>query len=210
MSKDQAGRFIADVAFTPSVKRAQAARGSRANYQRRVETSDWPNRINDDLRAFIADRDSFYLATASADGQPYVQHRGGPRGFLKVLDDKTLGFADFAGNRQYISVGNAAENDKAYIFLMDYFNRRRLKLWGRLAVVEKNAELLKALAPRDYGGRPERVFLFKVAAWDVNCPQHIPQKVDRELVERSVDRLSARIAELEAEVERLRRQAGTT
>lgn len=208
MSDDPEAGFVSDVAFSPSVKRAQQQRGSREGYQARIAKRDWSDSLSKDVIDFIADRDSFYLGTASDDGQPYIQHRGGPRGFLKVIDDQTLAFADFAGNKQYISIGNLAENDKAYIFLMDYFNRRRIKLWGRMHAVEDDADLLAKVTSPDYRARPERVFVFKVAAWDANCPQHIPQKVDRELVEDAVDKLTRRVAELETEVRRLRGEDG--
>ena len=132
--------FVSDIAFTPSVKTAQENRGSRSDYQYMAEKRDWQDTISDDLKIFICERDSFYLATSSKDGQPYIQHRGGPKGFLKVLDERTLAFADYSGNKQYISLGNLAENDRAYIFLMDYPNRRRIKIWGRAKVIEGDAE----------------------------------------------------------------------
>ena len=166
-------QVISDIAFTPSVKAVQERLGSRGMYARVEERGGWSDTISDDLSAFIAERDSFYLATATTDGQPYIQHRGGSKGFLKVLDDHTLAFADFSGNRQYVSMGNLSGNDKAYIFLMDYPNRRRVKIWGRAEVVEDDPELMGKLADSSYKGLPERVFLFRVTAWDINCPQHI-------------------------------------
>ncbi len=193
-----------DIAFTPAVKIEQEKRGSRDNYQRMLEKRDWGNSVNEALALFITERNSFYLATATKDGQPYIQHRGGPKGFLKVIDEKTLGFADYAGNRQYISIGNAAENDKAYIFLMDYTNRRRIKLWGKIRVVEDDPQLLEKLYDPGTKGRAERAFLFELAAWDVNCPQHIPQMFDLETVEIATRKLTERVKELEAEVARLR------
>lgn len=199
-------QFRSDIGFTPTVKIEQEKRGSRDNYQKAIENRDWSNVVTDDLAAFIAERNSFYLATASKDGQPYIQHRGGPKGFLKIIDEQTLGFADYAGNRQYISIGNAAENDKAYIFLMDYANRRRIKIWGRLSVVEDDRDTLEKLSSPGYRARPERVFLFKITAWDVNCPQHIPQMYDLEAVQTATEKLTARIQELEAVVDRLREQ----
>ena len=198
--------FVSDIAFTSSVKSEQEKRGSRAGYQKSISKRDWRNTVTDDLKAFIAERDSFYLATASKDGQPYIQHRGGPKGFLHVLDETTLAFADYSGNRQYISLGNLAENDRAYIFLMDYANRRRVKIWGRAKVVEDDAELLARLMPDGYKARPERVFLFTVTAWDVNCPQHIVPRHDEETVRQATAKLTVRIAELEAENAELRRQ----
>jgi len=193
-----------DVGFTPAVKIEQEKRGSRANYQKMVENRDWSNTVNEALAAFVSDRNSFYLATATKDGQPYIQHRGGPKGFLKIIDDKTLGFADFAGNRQYISIGNSAENNKAYIFLMDYANQRRIKIWGTLRVVEDDPELLEKLTEPEYKARPERAFLFEITAWDVNCPQHIPQMYDLETVQTATAKLTTRVQELEAEVAQLR------
>jgi uncharacterized protein len=166
-----------DVAFSPSVKAAQAARGSRSAYARRLAQQDWQVDLPPELIAFVEARDSAYLATASADGQPYVQHRGGPPGFLHVLDPRTLAFADFSGNRQYISVGNLSENDRVMMFLMDYPARRRLKLWGRAAAVEWQpgappAELQPVLAAAG-PARVERVLKLHLTAWDLNCPQHI-------------------------------------
>lgn len=195
-----------DVAFSPSVKEAQARRGSRAMYRRMEEGDGWETTITPELAAFIAERDSAYLATASAEGQPYVQHRGGPKGFLRVVDERTLAFADFAGNRQYISVGNLAENDRAFLFLMDYAGRRRIKLWGRARVVEGDAARLAGLMPEGHRAKGERVLEFRVEAWDVNCPQHIPRKLDEADVVAGVDALRRRIAELEAEVATLRRR----
>ena len=162
-----------DIAFTPAVKALQEQSGSRAGYARMAEKRDWRDTVTPELAAFLAERDSFYLASASAEGRPYIQHRGGPKGFLKALDDKRLAFADFGGNRQYISAGNLSENDRASIFLMDYPNRRRIKLWGRARVVEDDPELLERLVEPGYGANPERAILFEVEAWDFNCPQHI-------------------------------------
>lgn len=189
---------ISDIAFTPSVKAIQERMGSRKQYERMEDRGGWESTITQDLTDFIAERDSFYLATATADGQPYIQHRGGPKGFLKVLDDHTLAFADFVGNRQYISAGNLAENNKAFIFLMDYANRQRIKVWGTAEVVEDDSELLKELHDPDYKGHPERVIRFHVKAWDVNCPKHITQRVDEE-AEGEIQNLKLRVAELEAE-----------
>ena len=172
---------VSDVAFTPAVKSIQERLGSRRNYAR-VEQGPggWSETITADLREFIARRDSFYLGTASADGQPYIQHRGGQPGFLKVLDERTLAFADFSGNRQYISMGNLSENDRAFMFLMDYPNRRRIKIWGRAEFVEDDADLMERLVDRTTRARPERAFVFHVEAWDVNCPQHITPRLTRE------------------------------
>ena len=194
-----------DVAFTPAVKALQSRRGSRAAYARLDERGGWPATITEDLAAFIAARDSFFLATANAEGQPYVQHRGGPRGFLRVLDERTLGFADFRGNRQYITAGNLAENDRAFIFLMDYENRQRIKLWGRARVLDDDAALLARLAPENYRAQPEQAILFTIEAWDANCPQHIPRLVAADETARAVAALQARIAALEEELATARR-----
>ena len=207
MPDDPSDGFIADVAFTDSVKRAQRARGSRDMFQKRLEKRDWPDKISADFAGFIAERDSFYLATASADGQPYIQHRGGPPGFLKVIDEKTLGFADYSGNRQYVSLGNLAENDRAFIFFMDYMHQKRVKVWGRLSAIEGDPELVDKLMPPGYQARPERVLIFKVSAWDVNCPQHIPRKFDMDLVKHQFDKMTAEIEALKTEVARLKGEA---
>ena len=166
-------RYRSDIAFTPSVKAAQEARGSRAGYEKAMARHDWDDQVTPALEAFIAERDSFYLGTASKDGQPYIQHRGGPKGFLKVLDSQRLAFADYRGNRQYISVGNLSENDKAFIFLMDYPNRRRVKIWGRAEYVEGDDSVLTAVVDSGYDALPERAIVFHIEAWDSNCPQHI-------------------------------------
>ena len=168
-----------------------------------AEKKDWHDTVTPDLAAFLAERDSFYLATASAEGRPYIQHRGGPKGFLKALDDKRLAFADFGGNRQYISAGNLSENDQAAIFLMDYPNRRRVKLWGRARVVEDDPELLARLVEPGYRAKPERAILFEVEAWDVNCPQHITPRYSEDQIAPALAKLQVRIGELEAEVARL-------
>jgi uncharacterized protein len=198
--------YASDVAFTPSVKAIQERKGSRASYHK-MEERGWRSTVTPDLAEFIAAQTSFFLATATADGQPYIQHRGGPPGFLHVLDDKTLAFADFSGNRQYLSSGNLAENPKAYLFLIDYLNRRRIKIWGTARVVEDDPALLQSLMPKDYAARPEQVILFTISAWDSNCPQHIPQKLDVADVIPVVAERDKRIAELEAEVARLKQQA---
>jgi uncharacterized protein len=195
--------YASDVAFSPSVKAIQTRKGSRASYHK-MEVRGWRTQITPDLVEFIAAQTSFMLATASADGQPYIQHRGGPAGFLKVIDERTLAFADFTGNRQYISQGNLAENPKAYIFLIDYLNRRRIKLWGTARVVENDPELLQKLMPEGYEARPEQVIVFTLSVWDSNCPQHIPQKIDLAEVVQVVAERDKRIAELEAEVARLK------
>ena len=195
--------YTSDVAFSPAVKAWQEKMGSRPGYARMEQKGGWKDGVTPDLAAFLAERDSFYLATASAEGQPYIQHRGGAKGFLKVLDEHTLAFADFAGNRQYISAGNLSENDRAQIFLMDYANRQRIKIWGRARVVEDDPALLERLADPAYKGRPERAIVFEVAAWDVNCPQHITRRYTEAEVATALEKLTARIAELEDQVARL-------
>lgn len=188
-----------DIAFTPAVKAVQTRRRSREQYARLEARGGFRTDITDDLAAFLATVDTAYLATASAAGQPYAQHRGGPKGFIRVVDRHTLGFADFSGNRQYISAGNLGENDRAFLFLMDYANRRRIKVWGRARVVENDPDLIARLMPAGYAARPEQAILFTVEAWDSNCPQHIPQKVDAADVGAAIARLEARIAELQQE-----------
>ncbi len=199
-----AHQFVSDVAFTSTVKDVQSRLGSRNGYANMERGRGWADTITDDLRDFIAQRDSFYLGTASADGQPYIQHRGGPPGFLKVLDDQTLAFADFSGNRQYISLGNLSENNQAFIFLIDYANQRRVKIWGTAEVVEDDPRLLERLADPEYAGHPQRAFVFHVEAWDVNCPQHITQRFTREEISAEVEQLQSRIDALEAENQGLR------
>jgi predicted pyridoxine 5'-phosphate oxidase superfamily flavin-nucleotide-binding protein len=193
-----------DVAFTPVIKAIQARKGSRAAYARMEEKRPWQTHITDELRHFIEGQTSVFLATANKGGQPYIQHRGGPAGFLRVLDEHTVGLADFAGNRQYITAGNLAENPKAYLFLIDYARRKRIKVWGSARVVEDDPELVARLMPRDYEARPEHALLFTVVAWDSNCPQHIPQRFEAAEVAAALAERDARIAALEAEVRRLR------
>jgi predicted pyridoxine 5'-phosphate oxidase superfamily flavin-nucleotide-binding protein len=193
-----------DIAFTAAVKAEQERRGSRAAYARLEEKGGWATTVTEDLQAFIADLRSFYLATASKDGQPYIQHRGGPKGFLRVLDARTLAFADFAGNRQYITTGNLAENPHAFIFLMDYANRRRVKIWGTSRIVADDEALKARLTPEGYRARVEQVVLFTVSAWDTNCPQHIPQMFHADDVADAVGALQSRIGALEQENAALR------
>ncbi len=193
-----------DVAFTPAVKAIQEKRGSRNQYARMEQRGGWQTTITPDLAGFLSEVRSFYLATANADGQPYIQHRGGPPGFLRVIDARTLGFADFKGNRQYITTGNLSENAKAYIFVMDYAHRRRVKLWGRARVVENDAARLAKLWPEGYQAREEQAILFEVEAWDTNCPQHIPQMFHAEDVAGTIVKFQERIKELEAEVAALK------
>ena len=192
-----------DVAFTPSVKAAQLRKGSRRVYARVEEGEGWPSTIPADLKLFIERQTSVFLGTASADGQPYIQHRGGPAGFLRVLYDQTIGFVDYIGNRQYITTGNLAENPKAYLFLIDYAQQRRIKLWGEARVVEGDDGLVRRLMPEGAKARPEQVILFTVTAWDVNCPQHIPQRFEAADVAAALAERDAKIGRLEAEVARL-------
>jgi hypothetical protein len=193
-----------DIAFTPAVKAVQTRKGSRTAYARMEARGGWDTTITPELAGFLAEQDSVYLATASAEGQPYIQHRGGPPGFLRVLDEHTLAFADFVGNRQFITTGNLAENPRAHIFAMDYLHRRRIKLWGTARVVDDDPALLASLMPAGYAAKPEQVIVFTVAAWDSNCPQHIPQKVNVSDVAATVEALQSRVAELETELARLR------
>ncbi len=189
--------LVSDIAFTPSIKTVQEQMGSRKQYEKMEERGGWQNRITQDLANFLAERDSLYLATASADGRPYIQHRGGPKGFLHMLDDRTLAFADFAGNRQYISLGNLAENNQAFLFLMDYATQTRIKVWGTAEVIEDDPDLLKQLTDSQYKGKPERIIRFHVQVWDANCRQHIPLKYSQEDVESIVQPLRDRLAALE-------------
>lgn len=189
----------ADLAFSPAIRAAQARKGSAAAYEGRRFADAIPPGLADWIEA----RDSAYLATASADGQPYVQHRGGPPGFLKVLDPHTVAFADYRGNRQYITAGNLSENPRAHLFLMDYAARERVKLWGTAQVTE-DPEIVARLMPEGYRARPEQAILFTVGAWDANCPQHIPVKLPAAEVAAALAGRDARIAALEAEIARLR------
>jgi predicted pyridoxine 5'-phosphate oxidase superfamily flavin-nucleotide-binding protein len=193
-----------DVAFTPSVKAVQARKGLRPVHRRIEERGGWRTDITPDLAAFIAAQTSIFFATANRDGQPYIQHRGGPPGFLRVLDARTIGFADYTGNRQYITLGNLADNPKAQLFLIDYAHRRRIKVWGEARVVEDDDALIARLMPEGYEARPEQAILFTVKAWDTNCSQHIPQRFDAADVAAALTARDRRIAELEAEVARLR------
>ncbi|MGH6815616.1 MAG: pyridoxamine 5'-phosphate oxidase family protein [Hyphomicrobiaceae bacterium] len=189
-----------EVAFTPSVKAEQERRGSRRAYAKLEAKGGWSDTVTAELAAMIAQVRSFYLATANTDGQPYIQHRGGPPGFLRVLDPHTLGFADFSGNRQYITAGNLADNPRAFIFLMDYTRRRRVKLWGRARMVTDDPELVARLMPDGYKARPEQAILFTLAAWDVNCQQHIPHLLPAEDVAAAIEALKERVRELETQI----------
>ncbi len=192
-------RYPSDVAFTPAVKAVQSQKGSRPVYER-VEKHGWNTTVTPELSVFLADLDMFYLGTSNADGQPYIQYRGGSPGFLRPLDEKTLGFADFAGNRQYITLGNLSENPKAFIFLMDYASSRRVKLWGNARVVEGDSALLDRLRDPAYSGNVERAILFEIEAWDVNCPQHIHKRFSQNQVSLVIKQLEDRIKLLEQEL----------
>lgn len=197
-----------DVAFTPTVKAIQAKRGSRANYERMEARGGFRTGIDDRLREFLKTIDTAYLATSNAAGQPYAQHRGGPKGFIRVLSDTTLAFADYAGNRQYVTLGNLSENAQAFLFLMDYANRRRIKVWGRARAVTDDPGLLAALMPASYDATPEQAILFEVTAWDVNCPQHIPQKLDASDVAGAFAHLQDQMKALTAENAALKAKLG--
>jgi predicted pyridoxine 5'-phosphate oxidase superfamily flavin-nucleotide-binding protein len=197
--------------FTPAVQKAQAERGSATAYERRA-AEGFPDTVTPELEKFIAEQDTVFLATASADGAPYVQHRGGAKGFIKVIDEKTLGFADYRGNRQYITLANLSENDRAYLFLLDPARRQRIKLWGRARVVENDSDLVERLFDHGYKARPERAILFTIEAWDVNCSQHIVTRFTEAEMEEAFSRVQAKfaeaIAELKAENEQLRALLG--
>jgi uncharacterized protein len=196
--------YPSDIAFTDTVKALQTSKGSRRAYANMEGGRGWQTTITPELQAFIEAQISVFLATANAAGQPYIQHRGGPPGFLRVLDDTTLGFVDYSGNRQYISSGNLLENPRAHLFLIDYAHRRRVKLWGKARFVEHDAALIERLMPDGYDARPEQVLLFDVHAWDANCPQHIPQRFEIADVADLLAERDARIAALEAELRALR------
>lgn len=200
---DSQNAYSSDVAFSPTVKAIQTRKGSRRGYAHQEEGGSWETRITEGLRDFIAAQTSFFMATVNAAGQPYIQHRGGPAGFLKVLDDKTIGFADFSGNRQFITTGNLADNPKAHLFLIDYARRRRIKVWGEARVVEDDPELINKLTPPNYKARPEQAILFTVSAWDANCPQHIPQRFEAADVAAALAERDSRIATLETEIKQL-------
>jgi uncharacterized protein len=199
-----ASALSTDIAFTAAVKAIQLRKGSREGCASIEERGGWRSEVDENLAGFLAEADSLYFSTASADGQPYIQHRGGPKGFIRVLNKNTLGFADYSGNRQYVTQGNLSENPKAYIFVMDYVHRRRVKIWGEAHVVDDDPALLESLMPQGYRARPEQVILFRISAWCTNCPQHIPQKFDATDVAAALAARDARIAELEAELAALK------
>lgn len=183
-------KFVSDIAFTTAVKKRQAEMGSREAYQKMAEKRDWQTKITEQLRYFISQRDSFYMASSNAEGQPYIQHRGGPKGFLKVLDDGHLAFADFSGNRQYISIGNFDENNKVHLFLVDYPNRKRIKIWGEASIITGDEDLIKWLKDEDYKVPIERVIKIKINAWDANCPQHIQPRYTFEEIKPYLGKIS--------------------
>jgi predicted pyridoxine 5'-phosphate oxidase superfamily flavin-nucleotide-binding protein len=195
--------YPSDVAFTPSVKALQAKKGSRERYRRMEESGSWRTRITPALAGFIEAQTSVFLATANALGQPYIQHRGGPPGFLRVLDEKTIGFVDFSGNRQYVTQGNLKENARAHLFLMDYVRRSRIKLWGEASFVDSDPDSVGKLMPPGYTATPEGVILFTVSAWDANCSKHIPQRFWAGDVALALNERDEHIAALQAEVNRL-------
>ncbi|KRC31523.1 MULTISPECIES: pyridoxamine 5'-phosphate oxidase family protein [unclassified Lysobacter] len=201
-------RYASDIAFTPTVKAIQASKGSRRAYAHMEQAGSWETTITAELKAFVEVQRSVFLATVNGDGQPYIQHRGGPPGFLRVLDEHTLAFVDFSGNRQFISTGNLQEKPKAHLFLIDYRQRKRVKVWGEAHMVAATDDLLAQLMPPGYQARPEQVLRFTVNAWDANCPQHIPPRFEAEDVLAALQDKDARIAELEAELARFRAAAG--
>jgi len=198
--------YSSDVAFTYAVKAVQERKGSRSYYARMEEAGSWETQITPDLKAFIEIQTSVFLATANLQNQPYIQNRGGPPGFLRVLDEGTIGFADFTGNRQYITLGNLAENPKAHLFLIDYAQRKRVKIWGDARVVENDPTLMRELMPGGYKARPSQLILIAVRAWDANCPQHIPQRFDAADVTAAIAERDARIKALELQLAQLRRE----
>ena len=206
MFVNSTGEYTSDIAFTGTVKALQARKGSRQAYARMEEQGSWEKSITPELAVFIAAQSSVFLATANIEGQPYIQHRGGSPGFLKVVDERTIAFVDFTGNRQFITSGNLLDNPKAYLFLIDYTRRQRIKIWGTARVVENDSELIARLMPAEYKAKPEQVMLFTVSAWDANCPQHIPQRFEAADVEAALAERDRRIEDIENENSKLRAQ----
>lgn len=198
--------YSSDVAFTPAVKAIQARKGSREAFARVEANGGWRTEIDERLAALLTGTNSLFMATATADGQPYIQHRGGPKGFIRILDKTTIAFADYSGNRQYLTQGNLSENPRAHIFIMDYVHRRRVKIWGTGCVVADDPALTASLMPKGYKARPEQVIIFTIAAWDTNCPQHIPQKFDAADVAAAMSEASAQIARCDARIAELERE----
>lgn len=193
----------ASLVFTKAAQHAQAERGSAKAYAARLEEG-FPDKVTPELAAFIAEQDTVFLATANAEGAPYIQHRGGPKGFIKVIDENTLGFADYRGNRQYITLANLSENDHAYLFLLDPARKQRIKLWGRARVVENDPALVEKLFDKGYKAKPERAILFSIEAWDVNCSAHIIQRFTEDDIAEAMTKVQTKIAELEMENAQLR------
>jgi predicted pyridoxine 5'-phosphate oxidase superfamily flavin-nucleotide-binding protein len=196
-----------DVAFTPAVKKIQERKGSRKSYARMEQAHGWQTAVTPDLAEFLGDLDMFYLGTANAEGQPYIQYRGGSPGFLRVIDEHTVGFADFGGNRQYVTLGNLSENPKAFIFLMDYANSQRVKLWGTARVIEDDPQLIEQLRDPSYPGKVERAIVFSIEAWDINCQQHIHKRFSERQIAPVIEKLQERVQELEEELAVLRKRA---
>jgi predicted pyridoxine 5'-phosphate oxidase superfamily flavin-nucleotide-binding protein len=197
------GRAFSQLTFTPAVKSAQARYGG-LEYAARLEKASQKNdRLNEDLTAFIAGIDSFFMATANRDGWPYVQHRGGPPGFLKVLDDRTLAFADYGGNKQFLTIGNLLENDRVCLFVIDYAQGRRLKLWGHATVIDDDQAFRARVRDPDYPAPVERIVRIDLKAWDLNCRQHFPRLVNEQVVRRLVEGYERRIAALRARIDEL-------
>jgi predicted pyridoxine 5'-phosphate oxidase superfamily flavin-nucleotide-binding protein len=201
--------YSSDIAFTPVVKSIQQRKGSRDAYARMEEAGSWKTRIDSNLKAFIEAQSSIFLATVNAAGQPYIQHRGGPAGFLQALDEETIGLVDFIGNKQYITLGNLSENPKAHLFCIDYAEKRRVKIWGEARVIEDDAELTARLMPPGYKARASQVILFTVTAWDANCPQHIPQRFEAADVAAALAERDQRIEALESELRQIRGQSAS-
>jgi predicted pyridoxine 5'-phosphate oxidase superfamily flavin-nucleotide-binding protein len=193
--------------FTPAARRAQAERGSAERYERRM-AEGFPDTVTPELAKFIAEQDTAFLGTATAEGAPYIQHRGGPKGFIKIVDERTLGFADFRGNRQYITLANLSENDRAFLFLLDPARRQRIKLWGRARVIENDPVLVEKLFDAGNKAQPERAILFTIEAWDVNCSQHIVTRYSEADIEEALTTVQAKISELQAENASLRAALG--
>jgi len=194
-----------DIVFTPAVKARQEEYGSRAGYAKFESTRGWQSSVTPVLAEFLAAQTSFYMATANGEGQPYMQHRGCPPGFLHVLDEHTLAFADFAGNKQYITAGNLDENPKAQLFLMDYANAQRVKIWGEATIVTGDTTLVARVSSADYAAKVERVIVFRIKAWDANCPKHIPKLVKLEEALVAIQERDKKIADLESQLSDLKR-----
>ncbi len=193
-------KYISDIGFSESAKKHQEIMGSRDTYQKMAEKRDWKSTVTKELESFIKQRNSFYMASVNADGQPYIQHRGGPKGFLKVIDEKHIAFADYSGNRQYISVGNFDDNNKVHLFLMDYANQIRIKIWGEVSVIQNDQELLDQVRDEGYVVNIERVIKIKITAWDANCPQHIQPRYTIEHINPRIESLRSKIKELEEQL----------